>query len=104
MKDGGPAFPGNVYNLTEDGSEQVGEHTFRVPGMSLRDWFAGQALQGAISWYLHAATQGVTRNQREDTPTVMAGMAYQLADEMLAVRDSQQFISDRKEEGIGKGT
>ena len=37
IKDGGPAFPF---------SDEL--HGF-YPGMTLRDWFAGQALKGAIS-------------------------------------------------------
>jgi hypothetical protein len=37
MKDGGPAFPGE----TESVGQRVGHR-----GMSLLDWFAGQALSG----------------------------------------------------------
>ena len=47
MKDGGPAFP-YVHPLNkayEDGSTLFPE----TPGMSLRDWLAGKALQGILS-------------------------------------------------------
>ena len=46
MNDGGPAFPINSAQLDESGA-----YTVLKPGMSLRDWFAGQALavaQGMI--------------------------------------------------------
>lgn len=42
---GGPAFPHDKYMKREDG--QFG--TFAHGGMSLRDWFAGQALAGEIA-------------------------------------------------------
>ena len=59
--DGGPAFP----------------QTIRVPdefhaGMSLRDWFAGQALQGMLA-----------NGERRQS---YAAEAYSLADAMLAER------------------
>ena len=38
MKDGGPAFPAQHFDLAD------GEH-----GMTLRDWFAGQALMGMMA-------------------------------------------------------
>ena len=65
MKDktGGPAFPCNL-----DGAE--GE------GMTLRDWFAGQALVG-----LCAVAAG------EDTFDVFAKDAYAYADAMIKARD-----------------
>jgi hypothetical protein len=40
MKDGGPAFPLNVNNR---------EGGWYSEGMSIRDWFAGQALMGLCS-------------------------------------------------------
>lgn len=66
IDNGGPAFPSRF--LPEPG-------IFTYPGMSLRDWFAGQALQGA----------------RWEDGTIMypvraAQYAYQLADAMLAER------------------
>ena len=62
--DGGPAFP----------VQDVGTHgTF---GMSLRDWFAGQAMQGMCA---HPDTWGLTKFG-------IAEMAYNVADAMLAAR------------------
>ncbi len=66
MTDDEPAFP----------TEQVTRHV-GAPGMSLRDWFAGQALvgicigEGSSSWEQDAKN------------------AYVVADAMLAVRDAK---------------
>lgn len=60
--DGGPAFPHEV-------------HSNYRGGMTLRDWFAGQALKGLLS--------GGT-NVYEDT--VCAALAYHHADAMLKER------------------
>ncbi len=66
--DGGPAFPHDVND---------GPHTRRFYGMSLRDWFAGQALSSFIP----------SQNQADVPLTVVA--AYHLADAMLAQREKQ---------------
>ena len=50
-------------------------HYLAHPGMSLRDWFAGQALIGLLS-----------RASGED-PHKAPGLAFKLADDMLAERD-----------------
>ena len=43
INDGGPAFPSWLPTKACEGSAGL------VEGMSLRDWFAGQALTGVIS-------------------------------------------------------
>lgn len=63
--DGGPAFPHDNQGLG-------GAHRIAQPGMSLRDWFAGQALVGLLAKH----SIGVNR----------AEQAYWLADAMLAAR------------------
>ena len=65
-QDGGPAFP-SVYR-------EVG-----LAGMSLRDWFAGQALAGMT------ADHEVTLVLKA---TDIASVAYKLADAMIAARDA----------------
>lgn len=74
--DGGPAFPTIETTLSNLGGQQ---YTAYVPvhGMSLRDWFAGQALMGMFSsnqWYT---------GQGSDA----AKWAYHHADAMLAERE-----------------
>jgi hypothetical protein len=70
MEDGGPAFPGFDY-VAQDGK-------VNPSGMTLRDWFAGQALAGLL-----AAVP-------KDTPWLdtdhLASLAYDAADAMLTAR------------------
>lgn len=61
MKDGGPAFPAQHYDLAE------GEH-----GMTLRDYFAAKAMQALV---------------RDNYFDVVADRAYLMADAMLKARD-----------------
>ena len=67
--DGGPAFPGG------DGQYAGGYHHYN--GMSLRDWFAGQALAGLLAADGPDTMTGTT---------LAAGRAYDYADAMLAER------------------
>ena len=60
-RDGGPAFPGTAVRIPP------------IVGMSLRDWFAGQALSGLVA--LQAGAD------------LTAGAAYEYADAMLKARD-----------------
>lgn len=65
--DGGPAFP----------CETFGHDAGIKPGMSLRDWFAGQALVGIIS---------ASQNVGVSAIPAVAGAAYKVADAMLDER------------------
>lgn len=67
INDGGPAFPSTV--------QYDGRNICDIPGMSLRDWFAGQALAGLL-----ASQDRATRIQDNVT------QAFAVADAMLAVR------------------
>ena len=78
INDGGPAFPhGEKHG---DGS-----HFHSYPGMSLRDWFAGQALAGIFAGgYRTKEIQDMASGTMgASTP---AGACYALADAMLAER------------------
>ena len=68
--DGGPAFP-----------HQDSGDTGTRPGMSLRDWFAGQALHSVI---LTCAND--TREEGETRERMFAKKAYAIADAMLEAR------------------
>ena len=76
MKDGGPAFP--VMEIGWD--ENVIPHRYVervVGGMSIRDWFAGMALQGQI----------IADQRAADNPEKAAEWAYANADAMLKERE-----------------
>lgn len=81
--DGGKAFPskgGMCFYFPETMKEQVAEVASQIEqsteGMSLRDWFAGQALVGLIA-------QTPTATSAE----TFACEAYAMADAMLAERE-----------------
>lgn len=74
-KDGGPAFP--VQALAEPGSEIVW-------GMSLRDWFAGQALMG---WAAGRSDEEAFMPGNDDGDWE-AEACYRYADAMLRARES----------------
>lgn len=73
IKDGGSAFPHPEYN--DDGTVYR-QHE----GMTLRDYFAGQALAGVVE----------RMNPQGDFPTedISARMAYRYADAMLRAREA----------------
>lgn len=80
--DGGPAFPAPNYAVHSDTSKETILKLADTQGMTLRDWFAGQAIEvvtnlsqrGDGSW---------------DANDVAAG-CYSIADAMLAARKAAQ--------------
>lgn len=64
--DGGPAFPCDIEHVT---------HVANHSGMSLRDWFAGQAITALV---YHSGVE-LAEHAAHD--------AYQMADAMLAERE-----------------
>lgn len=74
IEDGGTAFPSRIMYRDSQGID----HEIVNMGMSLRDWFAGQALSGLIG---HVDKFGV------DAPAVAAEAAYEAADAMMAARE-----------------
>lgn len=70
IDDGGPAFP-NTAQYDEDGSLMMTQY-----GMSLRDWFAGMALQGILP-------------KQGNAFETAADYAYRVADLMLEARKEQ---------------
>ena len=76
-KDGGPAYPGG---WTDDPGTEFDR------GMSLRDWFAGMALQGMLA--NTTITQAVADNNLGSS--YVAGQAFHAADAMLQAREESQ--------------
>ncbi|MCX5495417.1 hypothetical protein OSH11_11925 [Kaistia dalseonensis] len=75
IDDGGSAFP-----------LAATEHTVDHHGMSLRDWFAGQALAGIGVWIPPADYGPFDWADRTEVTALKARWAYAQADAMLAVR------------------
>lgn len=76
INDGGPAFPRHALEIKlPDGSVVP-----KDPGMTLRDWFASQAMQGLI-----ASPRGPV-NGGTVTDSWVAENAYIVADAMLKAR------------------
>ena len=74
LTDGGPAFP-----VADDVCQvRRAEGTEVLSGMSLRDWFAGQALSAIVAY--------APRQSAEVGPVFLSKEAYALADAMLKER------------------
>ncbi|WP_374633964.1 hypothetical protein [Ferrovibrio sp.] len=73
INDGGPAFP-VIPPCDESGISESG-YPYPAQGMSLRDWFAGQALVGLIA-----------QTMKADRAEEFARQAYVSADAMLEAR------------------
>ncbi len=71
--DGGPAFP-TVPVMS-------------AHGMSLRDYFAGQALTGAMVMQIEAAK--IESPSNENIVSTLAEITYEIADAMLAAREAK---------------
>lgn len=92
--DGGAAFPAYLKEGADFG------HDFCQPGMSLRDYFAGQVVSGFMSqshsgpkdWtdmghgWGEDCANGLNKYESHIAAT-LAGFAYQVADAMLAARE-----------------
>jgi hypothetical protein len=76
--DGGPAFP-VAQVIGNNGLERQADD-----GMSLRDFFAAHAFDGAVRMCMHP--DAVTNDGGPLGPRHMAQMAYEFADAMLTER------------------
>lgn len=77
MNDGGPAFPEIDKSYRDCNGTAVEIRDYKVTGgMSLRDWFAGKAMQAYVT---SPAWEGAKRDS-------IAKWAYNMADEMLKAR------------------
>ena len=80
--DGGLAFP-------HDERAGDGTHWHSHLGMSLRDYFAGQALAGMGTWWPNTPL-GQILHEPQDIQRVRAEYAYAQADAMLEARDGKR--------------
>lgn len=77
-RDGGPAFP--CEKKYQEFTRQ--ETPIGFPGMTLRDYFAGQALAGLLAGRCWETVTCYAKDNPEVT-------AYSIADEMLAERERE---------------
>lgn len=84
---GGPAFP---CELSGGGFDPLGAPIVEYTGMSLRDWFAGQALVALnLKGYSHYSDGDVVRKQPCKDAAHTAEDAFRYADAMLAARKTE---------------
>lgn len=84
-QDGGNAFPAFAEDRVYVNDADRAGHLAYVPvgGMSLRDYFAGQALAGMLA----KATEGTFSNAKG--VALAAAYAYEYADAMLKAREGK---------------
>jgi hypothetical protein len=79
INNGGPAFPCPVE--FDPNNQLVSHGSF---GMTLRDWFAGQALSQIGNEYVG---RGLVNRQAQEHALILAAHAYNIADAMLKARE-----------------
>jgi hypothetical protein len=73
INDGGPAFPSTIQYFPDD------KNANEEQGMTLRDWFAGQALMGMMASGNPKTSLYLTKQD--------ATYLYEIADAMLKARE-----------------
>lgn len=73
--DGGSAYPVIIY----DSAQEV------ECGLSIRDHFAGLAMQGVMTMHIEAAMQ--SGDVQSNASEIMARQCYEMADAMIAERE-----------------
>ena len=79
-KDGGSAFPEVISDRDNNGQYD----TYSYGGMSLRDYFAGQALVGILANGTYRTGKGVNEKTFDKA---LAETVYGLADTLIAERE-----------------
>ena len=86
INDGGPAFPVPGFLSPMETSEALAYDNKPQVGMTLRDWFAGQALAGEMA--SQSASDGTWTVQAvENGFDDCAAKLYLIADKMIAARE-----------------
>ena len=76
--DGGPAFPQTIQ-------ANPGEYAYAPPGMTLRQWYAGQAMMGILAYPGKTTLDGLGVNEAPD----LASAARSYADALIAELDKE---------------
>ena len=80
--DGGSAFP--IRNVLDDNGLVI---DWAQSGMTLRDWFAGQALIGLMAGW---ESVKLDSGRESGKPSDLASFAFQTADAMLTERNKEE--------------
>jgi hypothetical protein len=94
LNEGGPAFPVTAVNDTDKsikgcyGDEIPPNSAAHYFGMSLRDHFAGMAMQGELAAMCDGDEPGVPMDIKDDTIDRLARHWYRIADAMLKAREA----------------
>ena len=90
--DGGPAFPA-AAKVASIAGDYVSVERYTEGGMSLRDWFAGQALAGMcvglVGELRENGTSTISAYAHGPCNKVLAERAYAIADSMLKERSRE---------------
>ena len=84
---GGPAFPQPLIELRGGGGFTNPSDGYGLGGMTLRDYFAANALLGLIAEPIEGVQQCVAFELSDHTTQMFADAAYKFADAMLKARD-----------------
>ncbi len=83
-RDGGPAFPSGALDVA---ANKVASPIY--DGMTLRDYLAGQALQGMLAGHAsNVIKAGDAEDGASEVNATLAEIAYAIADAMLAQREA----------------
>lgn len=95
INDGGPAFPVGQFidKNNKEGFVDADQNVIRWVtngGLTLRDWFAGQALAGLLADITTGADRKEIETDWDGFRHSIAKYAYEYADAMLSVRGGAQ--------------
>lgn len=90
INDGGPAYPTRKnINMVDKGGQTFHAGVADLPGMSLRDWLAGQAIGAASDGFLEVVRATPEAISDLTAPEAISIAAYKIADAMLTERAKQ---------------
>jgi len=87
--DGGPAFPESRHETVDEPGHWGKTVTRHFSGMTLRDYFAGQALTTFVVMVNghRMLLNNISEEEKQAIVTHHAEMAYRMSDAMLAARE-----------------
>jgi hypothetical protein len=96
INDGGPAFPQQAFINTNGQVVTADDYFPDASGMSLRDWFAGQASEEDIEYHMKNGKAAIKGTDEDDgygpdyTYPTRESARYAYADAMLAARQVKE--------------